>query len=51
MFCGTVDGVGGEARMQNFSDPLVPLPRTVVPKLGEGVGFIVIMVGGSGIGA
>jgi hypothetical protein len=31
--------------------PLVPLPRTMVSKLGEGRGTIVIMVGESGIGA
>jgi hypothetical protein len=37
--------------MQNFSLPLVPLPRTMASKLGEGSDYVVKMVGGSGIGA
>jgi hypothetical protein len=46
-----IDGVRGEARMQNFSVPLVLLPKTRVLKLEEGGAIIVIMVGESGIEA
>ncbi len=50
-YCGMIDGVKGEGQMQNFSFPLVLLLRTRASKLGGGGGIILIMVGGSGIGA
>jgi hypothetical protein len=43
-------GLGGRRRREKSMIPLVPLLRSMASKLGGG-GVIVIMVGGSGIGA
>ncbi len=47
----TIDRFGGEAWMQNFSVPLVPMPSMMASKLRKGGGVIAKMVGGSRIGA
>ena len=48
---GTVDGVGGEARTRKINGPPFAVAEIDGAEVGRGGGVIIVMVGGSGIGA
>jgi hypothetical protein len=48
---GTVDGVGGEALTRKINGSPFAVAKIDGAEVGRGGGFIIVMVGGSGIGA